>query len=234
MQQVANQKSNVPESRISILSDAWFTLDTLNRLRVLIGSYPDASARTLPAVVLFLNRAKSVETVRNRFQHLAEQLSRRVELEHSAQAILGQVSWVFCPHPEEAIKPVFIFGIVGGSAPQNLGRQQSINVSPIGGQKVEIPVGRFEVHAFGKLVRLSEQIENMMACVPALEVHLIARFQARANRIAEERGLNVEVLLKPIIECSGFQAQVGFGGEGPSADGELKVVTSYHTPCATF
>lgn len=232
--QLESGQSDATGLRIELLADAWSILDTLNRLRVLLGSYPVVGARDLSAVRVFFRRAKSVEAIRNRFQHLDTVLPRRIELERASQAVLGQLSWVYWDNHTNASSPIYVFGIIGGSAPQDAERQQTISLPVLSGGEVEVPVGRIDLRAFGALVSLSEQLANLRLATGALEAFLPGHFNSRAELAARQGNVDREVLLSPMVECSGFYARVGFGKDGPSAADEVQVVTSYKNPPITF
>lgn len=223
------------ELRIAILADAWSTVDMLNRLRVLIRTYPAPGFDELPLVRTFIKRSEPIETVRNRFQHLSEQLTGRKELVPAAAVVLGQVSWLFVPDPGDMTKPMFLFGVSGGTAPQDNNLQHAIKASKVGGNTVELPTGRFELHAFGKVARLSEQIANLRACILAMEEFLRASFDGRARRIAENHNIPASLLLEPMLECSAFRIEIRFGGSSTvSADQDLEAISSMRSPGITF
>lgn len=223
------------ELRTAIFADAWSTIDIINRLRVLIRTYPMVAARELLDVRTFIKRSETVQTVRDRFQHLSEQLTRRIELEAASEPVFGQISWIYVEHPDDLSKPMFLYGVSGGGAPQNSNLQQSVKASRVGGSRVEIPAGRFELHAFGRVVRLSEQMENLRTCVLALDQCLRSSFAARAAAAAKEDTRVVQRLLEPILECSGFRLELRVDGSGAiSADQDIEAVTSLRTPQISF
>jgi hypothetical protein len=220
--------------RIAILTDAWAVLDALNKIRELILRYPAPAITRVRDVRTFIKQSESINAIRNQLQHLSEHLRRRIDLVGAAETVFGQVSWILVPDPENLSK-MFLFGIVGGGVSQDELREQSIKASPIGGEEVEIPVGRFELHAFGKKTHLSKQITNLKICISAMEGWLRPVLRARAERAASASGVSPESLLRAGLGASAFRFDIGYGGEGGvSADKNVEVITSMKRPPVIF
>jgi hypothetical protein len=220
--------------RVAILSDAWAVLDTLNKIRDLILKYPAPAISGLPAAKRFVKQSEAVNWIRNQFQHLSEQLRRRVNLVAASDAVFGQVSWILVHDPQD-LSRLSLFGVSGGGVSGDDARQHAIKASPIGHAEVEIPVGRFELHAFAKKVNLSAQLVNLKACVSAMEESLRPALRARAERAAQGRNFSAESLLRPGLESSAFRIDIGYGVEGGvSADENVEVVSSMKQPPIIF
>jgi hypothetical protein len=231
------ESSEVSEmgQRLTIIADAWAVVDCANRLRTLLERYPSLRIRENHDVRRFLTRSKRAVTLRNRFQHLAENLPRRVEITRASQTLFGELTWIFIPDGEGEIRSAQVYGVAIGGTPHDSDRQQASRITAVGGAKVEVPVGRFELHAFDECLNLSELMTNIRTLIPGLEVFLAEDFQKRAQLIAEKNGILVSELMEPSLESSGFRLDVRFDSTpGLPADSKMEIITSFRTPRFTF
>ena len=72
------------------LMDAWAIIDAVHRLRALVSQLPRYKQRA-PSKRLFMDRTRSVDQLRNSFQHLVSEIS---EITASDLPVLGALNWV--------------------------------------------------------------------------------------------------------------------------------------------
>lgn len=81
----------VPENRLRIIHDAWSCIDHISRTRNLVGRFPYGDCR--PAEVdAFLQATEPAKSIRNRIQHLDEDIFEGKNCEEG-HPVLGTVSW---------------------------------------------------------------------------------------------------------------------------------------------
>jgi hypothetical protein len=81
----------VPANRLSMITDAWACIDHLNRARKLVQRFPCADPRP-PEVGSFLDATKPAASIRNRIQHLDEDIFTGANCVEG-NPVLGAVSW---------------------------------------------------------------------------------------------------------------------------------------------
>jgi hypothetical protein len=81
----------VPANRLSIITDAWACVDHVNRARKLVRRFQYGDPKP-SEVALFLNATKPAALIRNRIQHLDEDIFKGTYCVEG-KPVLGAVSW---------------------------------------------------------------------------------------------------------------------------------------------
>ena len=125
--------------------DAWFIVDSSDRLRRLVKSLPGLKKND-PNLVLFFNRTESVEMLRNFIQHAEGDVR---DLAQQQRPFWGSVSWYRIYTPLEGR----ICSMRAGSAHQE--QESTPLINPLG-RTLRAPVDLITLHAAGFEVCLSD------------------------------------------------------------------------------
>lgn len=139
---------NSVERHVEAALDAWAIVDTLNRLRVLIGATPGLRGNS-SGVQLIKRALKPVEDLRHAVQHMDREISSR--LANDIVPLWGYVAWL--QHDERGLRSrTLLAGLRLPSGP--------ITVASIhpAGRTIESPVGPIELTAAGTTISLSELV----------------------------------------------------------------------------
>ena len=165
------------EARIiaAVLLDAWFIIDSTNRLRKFIDYLPRTISipkKDLPERIIFLRSTQIVEEFRNRFQHLNDHLRT---LAQTCDPVLGTLSW-FTPNDEPGpeIKTGSTHLVISGSAPPQPKQHELFTLSA---QRIHYPVGLITLR-FGDLsLSLNDTMESIAKVDTALRREMTKRFR---------------------------------------------------------
>jgi len=155
---VDNQKSGKEITNISLvcvnaLSDAWSIIDSVNRLRNLLDQMPNLKKKS-PGLINFNKQTRSVEDLRNIFQHLNQEIENIIKVNSNA---LGVINWI--APLDESTRKCYIESLQPGTI---FGRGFPL-INPAG-KRILYPIDQITLVASDKSVCLSDvmiQIEKL-------------------------------------------------------------------------
>jgi hypothetical protein len=150
----------IPVNRLSIITDAWACIDHLNRARKLVERFPIGDPRP-PEVDHFLSALKPATAIRNRIQHLDEDIFKGANCAEG-HPVLGAVSWVDARAAEFQIR----YSIASGPSIDdgNMCRLHGVEVDDAGN------VVDFRLMAADQIVHLDEMMSALADFMGAFEV----------------------------------------------------------------
>jgi hypothetical protein len=172
----------VPVNRLSVITDAWASIDHLSRARKLVQRFPYGGPRP-PEVSLFLDAMKPATAIRNRIQHLDEDIFGGVNCSEG-NPVLGAVSWadarVSAGHVRYSIS----------SGPQiDSGTAASIQLTDVDGAG---DVVDFRLMAADQTVSLDEMMNALTNFMGAFEVTLSSAIISSLRDAAMQKGVPLE------------------------------------------
>ncbi len=146
------------QGAVSAISDSWLIIDSVNRLRTLLDQMPNLKKKS-PGMILFTNKTEPVESLRNHFQHLNNDIDDLVRKKCPA---FGVLEWVF-PLDTPPTK-CMVFSLQPGTM---FNRGFPI-LNPLG-KKLSYPVCHVSLIAGERTVCLDELLEVVSKFTPSLE-----------------------------------------------------------------
>lgn len=143
---VTNSDEPVTSQFIVATQDAWSIIDSVHRLRMLIGQTPGFKQNT-PDYQIFFRGTTKVTDLRNFIQHLDEKVP---QLENQNIPVWGALSWITVLDPE--CKSCFTCTLITGTIFKSV---EELLVNPLG-KKIELPVDHITLTASGYTISLSD------------------------------------------------------------------------------
>jgi hypothetical protein len=178
-----------PESRVAIFADVWGAIDNLNRARQLLSAFPHIRDRV--DVRQFVAEADQIRLLRNRFQHLDEDFVSGKNIT-KGYPIYGGLTWF--NHTEERI--VIIGTMIAG--PSSLRHGVVMSSATIPGHW-ERGISNISLAAFDHNIQISRFVRLLNEVIAALDEEMSREIEDSAQKIAAERNLTVERVLRPAI-----------------------------------
>jgi hypothetical protein len=172
----------VPANRLSIITDAWACIDHLNRALKLVRRFPCADPRP-PEVRPFLDAMKPVALIRNRLQHLDEDIFKGAYCV-DGNPVLGAVSWADARAS-------------GGHIRYSISSGPSIERGHMGGAQITDVDGAgdvvdFRLMAADQTVHLDEMMKALADFMGAFEVTVSRGVISALRGAALEKGVPLE------------------------------------------
>ncbi|WP_155263066.1 hypothetical protein [Sphingomonas segetis] len=172
-----------PEMRLSVVTDAWAFIDHVNRLRKLLQRF-DYDGATPARVQQFLDATEPARQIRNRLQHLDEDIYTGAFSEEG-HPVLGTVTWIDArDHPLQRRYAV----ASGPSIDAGKMIEFEVNELPAGA------IGHFQLMASDKRVDLDGLLDELRDFVPAFEQMTERSIGESIRTAATERSIEPEAL----------------------------------------
>jgi hypothetical protein len=136
---------------ITATQDAWSIIDSVHRLRMLIGQSPGFKQNT-PDYQLFFRGTAKITDLRNFIQHLDQNIPK---LESQNIPVWGALSWITVLDPN--CKSCFTCTLLTGTIFKSM---EELLVNPIG-KKIEIPIDHITLAANGYTISLSDVMRSI-------------------------------------------------------------------------
>jgi hypothetical protein len=174
----------VPSNRLSIITDAWTCIDHLNRARKLVQRFPCGDPRP-PEISPFLDALKPAMLIRNRIQHLDEDIFTGKNCVEG-YPVLGAVSWADARGSGGHIR----YSVSSGPTIDG-GRMSNVELTDVddAGDVVD-----FRLIAADQSVRFDEMMAALTDFMRAFEVTARRAVILAIHAAAVERGLSIEAL----------------------------------------
>jgi hypothetical protein len=172
----------VPSNRLSIITDAWACIDHLNRARKLVQRLPIADPPP-PEVGSFLNQTRPAASIRNRIQHLDEDIFNGTNCVEG-YPVLGLVSWADARSPGCQIR----YSISSGPSIDS-GRMADAQINDVDGAG---DVVDFRLMAADHTVHLDEMMKALADFMSAFEVTVSRSIISGLRAAAAQRGVSLE------------------------------------------
>lgn len=135
----------VQHLQILIFLDVWSFVDIIDRLRLLISQLPGLKKGT--PIVLFQKATEDAETLRDRVQHLDNEIS---QLEDTGHPIWGSLSWIYStPGQQNRVNVMVII-------PGRVARSKGLPFVNPAGRRIELPVDHISLSASGTTMNISD------------------------------------------------------------------------------
>jgi hypothetical protein len=172
-----------PENRLRIVSDSWACIDNLSRMRRLVTRFPYGDPRP-PEVDLFLDVLKPAHDIRNRIQHLDEDIYAGKNCAEG-HPVVGTVTWVDARFPDGHAR----YGISSGPTIDG-GTMLKTRIGP---PRVADDVGDFGLMAADQAINLDDLIEAARTFMVAFEVMMDRSVKSGVRAAAEAKGVPLDV-----------------------------------------
>ena len=174
-----------PRNRLSIINDAWVCIDHLNRARRLVQKFPQYGDPTPQEVALFIEAAKPAYTIRNRIQHLDDDIFKGENC-GEGHPVLGAVSWADTRMPKD--QGHVRYSISSGPAIDG-GSMSEFPVSDVDGTG---DVVDFRLMAADQTVRLDEMMKALADFISAFEVTVSRALISGLRDFAAQKGVPLD------------------------------------------
>ncbi len=171
-----------PMNRLSIITDAWACVDHLNRARQLVKRSPYGNPRP-PEVDPFLAATKPALDIRNRIQHLDEDIFTGANCAEG-NPVLGAVSWADAR-------------ILGGHIRYSISSGPSIDGGLMAGAQLTDVDGAgdvldFALKAADQAIHLDETMKALAAFMAAFEVTVSRAITVGLREAATRQGVSLQ------------------------------------------
>jgi hypothetical protein len=170
---------------VSNILDAWTVVDCIHRLRTLLLLSPGIKQNT-PGFRGFQNRTKSISELRNRLQHINNEITSILE---NGSAILGSLTWLASPQPET--RKVFSCCFVAGTVFRNA-KHHILNPCD---KEFRPPIDHITLTAAEHSANLSDIMRAVGAMTRGFEEDLAGKFKDLPTAGADLL-MSVSILLK--------------------------------------
>lgn len=192
---------NTPHhERLDLFLNLWSIVDQADVLRRLL-----QKIKTNRAVNGFLNIADSAQRMRNKMDHLSQNIPNIASKTGKVVPVYGVLSFgkFGLSNNGVDVEDFEIYTITAGSLTHKSHQWPIATPSP--GKILEIPVGMFEFSAFDSTLDVSGLVQSLHHVVQTFETDVRPRIEAKIKSVAEENGLSADAL---ISECAGSIATV--------------------------
>ena len=176
-------KPDQPRNYVRAVRHAWTCVDALHRFRVILRHTPDI--RHNHVYELFMRRTEPVTEMRNKAQHLNNELAGIAE---RSQGAYGTLTWVLGAGEDRVPQPMIL----------NIGAAYGCVVGPMIDLQERLPIDeirRVRLELADRLLTLSDAHEHLASMVRGLEAPL-AEFAEGKPRYAFDQFINS--VLKPL------------------------------------
>jgi hypothetical protein len=172
----------VPANRLSMITDAWACIDHLNRARKLVQRFPCADPRP-PEVDPFLDATKPAASIRNRIQHLDEDIFTGANCVEG-NPVLGAVSWADARASDGHVR----YSISSGPSIDG-GRMAAAQITDVDGAG---DVVDFRLMAADQTVHFDEMMKALANFMGTFEVTVSRAVISGLRAAAAEKGVPLE------------------------------------------
>jgi hypothetical protein len=195
----------MPEMRLSVITDAWAFIDHITRLRKLLPRFDYENGNMPELVQGFLDRTDDARQIRNRLQHLDEDIFGGVFCEEG-HPVLGTVSWV-----DTRNAPIQRRYAVSSGPSIDAGTMMEFSV-----ERTEPGiVTNFRLMASDRIVNLDRLLSEVRDFVRDFEIKVGNSVSDSVRAAASERGVAEEALSASGIADAVFL--MAFAPKGPEA-----------------
>lgn len=186
--------------RLDLFLNLWSIVDQADVLRRLL-----QKIKANNAVSAFLNIADSAQRMRNKMDHLSQNIPNLAGKTGKVTPVYGVFSFgkFGLSNNGVEVEDFEIYTITAGSLTHKSHEWPIATPSP--GKILEIPVGMFEFSAFDCTLDISGLVQSLHHVVQTFETVVRPRMEAEIRSVAEREGLNADAL---ISECAGSVATV--------------------------
>jgi len=172
----------VPANRLSMITDAWACIDHLNRARKLVQRFP-CDDPCPPEVGPFLDMTKPAASIRNRLQHLDDDIYKGANCVEG-NPVLGAVSWADARASDGHVR----YSISSGPSIDG-GNMVSTQITDVDGAGDLVD---FRLMAADQTVHFDEMMRALAAFMGMFEVTVRRAVISRLRAAAVEKGVPLE------------------------------------------
>lgn len=195
------------DMRLSVITDAWAFVDHVNRVRKLLTRF-DLGEGTVPEVQDFLESTDGARQIRNRLQHLDEDIHNGVFSEEG-HPVLGTVSWT------DGRSPTVRRNFAVASGPSiDAGNMIEFSIEAHAPQGV----GNLKLMAADHRVSLDELMNRLETFVPWFEKQVQTSIGKNIRAAAQEQNKGVEAFC-----ANGITDMVMLATFEPKPDGTFEL-----------
>lgn len=191
-------------ARTTLLSSAWTIVDHLNNIRQLINNFYSNDDDIGPISTQLIEGLESVRILRNKMDHLNQNIPNIAKQKGSASAVFGALSYFM---PNQDGKSGFIFLHHFGPSE----RAENWPLLNPAGRKIAFPADHFQLSAFGETIEFGPVIAMLVSWLKKQDEHFAATFPVQAKKVAEDNAIALERLTAPVNIGTSIALAMAFG-----------------------
>lgn len=173
-------------ARSELFDAAWGFVGHVHMLNQFLSALP---GRRPEPISEFLEHSKNVGNLRNRYQHLHQNIKNRTVKKGSVLPAVGALYWVFIKstEPVRFVLHIHTSGMLQG------GRTRFDSLNPVS-QKLEYPAGAFRLEAFEEHLDLSRVYKDIEHVISAFEEDIKPSIMKKIEEASLEEGKDLSEL----------------------------------------
>jgi len=175
--------------------EAWSIVDRADSLIQLL--LVESKRISTPPIKKFLSKYSAVRNLRNKMNHLAQNLNNLADSKSNQPPIYGALSFVHAtPTKDGKIKKASVILLTAGS----FKNKSTLPVANPAGRSLKVPVGLFQIAAFNEQISLSGLFKDAIELREYFEKELAPMVRDKVVQEAKKKGIDVKEALSPAME----------------------------------
>jgi len=191
-----DENSRIDAERFSLFSDAWTIIDQVHVVRQVLKALTKPETRATDTQA-YIDDFATAQSLRNRMDHLNQNLPNRAKAAGSTNAMFGMLSF-FRPCSDRWADGLAageirgdLFLISAGSAAGNI-----VGAMPLHEMDIHLPICSFKLDAFDMTFLLERAVLQLRPLLRRLSGDLLSNVEARVDDLASASGLPRDELLR--------------------------------------
>jgi hypothetical protein len=183
--------------RVDLITRAWTIVDSLHVIIQILRAtkFPSNKIRE------FISKYQSTRTLRNHMDHLTQNAAN-VASSKNRPPVFGVLGYVCVPDSLLEVNDGKVTvrggGMVAVSSGRFVGEKKLRLVNP-SGRTLPIPVGGFELQAFGQFLDLEQAESDLRELLVELNKTLEAEYLSFAKAKSRETGMTIDQIMSPVL-----------------------------------